>query len=276
MRARAVAAAGNGRRRQLPAFGGAVRLRLLNSLELFYDGTRVDLPLSAQRVLAFVALKRHPVQRPYAAGSLWPNTTERRAAASLRSALWRLRHASREILAADAQQLRLAPSVRVDVYEAELTARRILERGVESNQALDLDDLRRELLPDWYDDWVLMQREYFRQLRLRALEVACERLTDAGKLDEALAAGLAALECEPLRESAHRALVRVHLAQGNASEAVRQYGLCRSLLEEHVGVAPSDQLTDMIGEVMARRWSGDALVRRIPSRDFESPDKKTG
>lgn len=260
-----VAAAVDGRRRQVPASDG-VRLRLLNSLELVCDGTRIELPLSAQRLLAFVALKRHPVQRLYAAGSLWPDASERRAGASLRSALWRLCRARREILAADGQQLRLAPRVRVDLHEAEETARTILERGGGCDLGLHARDLRSDLLPDWYDDWVLMEREYFRQLRLRALEVACDRLTNAGRLDEALSAGLAALECEPLRESAHRALVRVHLAQGNVAEAVRQYGLCRSLLEEHVGVAPSDELTTMIRDVMAARRSGDALMRTIPGK----------
>lgn len=260
-----VAAAGRGRPRQPSASDGNVRLRLLSSLELSRDGARVDLPLSAQRLLAFVALKRHPVQRPFAAGSLWPNASERRAAASLRSALWRLRRAGREILAADGRQLRLLPSVLVDLHDAEERARRILEGG-EGSLGVDLGDLRSDLLPDWYDDWVLMEREYFRQLRLRALEVSCDRLTDAGRLDAALATGLAALECEPLRESAHRALVRVHLAQGNVSEAVRQYGLCRRLLEQHVGVSPSEELTSMIREVMVRRQSGDAFVRRIPGK----------
>jgi len=261
-----VAAAGSNKLGRVAAGGGAVRLRLLDSLELTCNGTVVQLPVSAQRLLAFIALKRHPVQRHYAAGSLWPNASEHRAAASLRSSLWRLRRGGREILAADSTRLRLGPSVHVDLHEAELIARRILEPSREKNETLALDILRSDLLPDWYDDWVLMEREYFRQLRLRALEVACDRLTDSGRLDEALAAGLAALECEPLRESAHRALIRVHLAQENVSEAVRQYNLCRSLLETHVGVVPSEELTDLIREVMVRRQTGDALLRRIPGK----------
>jgi DNA-binding SARP family transcriptional activator len=260
------AAAGGARRRRPAAPASAVRLTLLNSFGLVYDGTPVRLPLSAQRLLAFVALKRHPVHRPYAAGSLWPASSERGAAASLRSALWRLRRAGREVLAAEGQQVRLAPTVRVDLHEAEKMAAGVLDGSGEISLGVGLDELRSDLLPDWYDDWVLMEREYFRQLRLRALEVACDRLTDAGKLDEALSAGLAALECEPLRESAHRALVRVHLAQGNVFEAVRQYTFCRSLLEEHVGVAPSEGLTDMIREVMGRQQIGDALVRTIPGK----------
>jgi len=267
MGARLVAAAGRANsKRSSETSDHAVLLKLLNSLELVCDGGRVKLPQSAQRLLAFVALKRRPVQRLHASGSLWPSVSERRAGASLRSALWRLGHCARGIVEADGNQLRLAAFVRVDLYEAEAVARHLLERRDGNGLTLDLSELRGDLLPDWYDDWVLMEREYFRQLRLRALEVACDRLTEAGKLDEALSAGLAALECEPLRESAHRALVRVHLAQGNVSEAVRQYCLCRDLLLEQVGVAPSHQMTELVREVTARRQFGDALLPTMPGK----------
>ena len=72
--------------------------------------------------------------------------------------------------------------------------------------------------------------------------LSANRLTGAGRFAEAFELGLAALAGEPLRESAHRALVRVHLAEGNVGEAVRQYELCRSLLREKLGVEPSEQM----------------------------------
>ena len=64
------------------------------------------------------------------------------------------------------------------------------------------------MLPACYDDWVLVQRDRFRQLRLHALEALCERLTASGRYGEAIDAGLAAVCAEPLRESSHRVLIR--------------------------------------------------------------------
>jgi DNA-binding SARP family transcriptional activator len=228
-------------------------LRLLAGFGLEVGGEEVTLPGSAQRVVAFVALHERPVLRPYVAGTLWLDLPETRAAGNLRSALWRIQQHASALVAADTHMLRLAPCVRVDLREAEALAHSELAGSSSENarQSLALD-----LLPDWYDDWVLLERERFRQLRLRALESQCARLTAAGCLGEALEAGLLALAGEPLRESAHRALVRVHLAEGNAAEALRQFRLCRRLLLEQLGVEPSPRMLELVAGLDARNMRG--------------------
>jgi DNA-binding SARP family transcriptional activator len=84
-----------------------------------------------------------------------------------------------------------------------------------------------ELLPGWYEDWVLVERERLRQLRMHALEALAEKLTEAGRYGVAMQAAYAAVRADPVRESAHRAVVRVHLAEGNVLEALRAYELTR-------------------------------------------------
>ena len=44
-----------------------------------------------------------------------------------------------------------------------------------------------------------------------------------GRFALAIIAGLASVSSDPTRESAHRALMRAHLLEGNPSEAIRQY-----------------------------------------------------
>jgi DNA-binding SARP family transcriptional activator len=70
-----------------------------------------------------------------------------------------------------------------------------------------------------------------------------------GRYGEAVDAGLAAVCAEPLRESAHRVLIRTHMAEGNHAEAGRQYELCRRLLRHEVGVEPSPQLRELVSGV---------------------------
>jgi DNA-binding SARP family transcriptional activator len=110
-----------------------------------------------------------------------------------------------------------------------------------------------DVLPDWYDDWLDTERERFRQIRLHALERLCERLTVERRFGEALQAGLAALRTEPLRESAHRAMIGMHLAEGNLGEAVRQYEACERLLWSQLGVKPARQTSELIDDGMSAR-----------------------
>jgi DNA-binding SARP family transcriptional activator len=97
---------------------------------------------------------------------------------------------------------------------------------------------------------VLLERERFRQLRLHALERLCDRLTAQGRFAEATEAGLAAVAGEPLRESAHRALIRAYLAEGNPGEAVGQYERLRALLRDELGVSPSPLVDRMLADLL--------------------------
>jgi DNA-binding SARP family transcriptional activator len=70
-----------------------------------------------------------------------------------------------------------------------------------------------------------------------------------GRLPQAVEAGLAAVAAEQLRESAHRSLIKAHLAEGNAGEALRQYGVIRGLLHDELGVGPSDALENLVRDL---------------------------
>jgi DNA-binding SARP family transcriptional activator len=231
-------------------------LKLLNGFDLVHHGRSVVLPSSAQRLLAFVALHERPQPRSYVAGSLWLDSSEERANANLRSALWRLHRNGQRLVDARGQCLALDANVVVDLRESEALAHRVLETRAGDELDIDPAALSGELLPGWYDDWILFERERFRQLRLRALDTLCDRLTEAGRFDAALEAGLAAVAGEPLRESSHRAVIRAHLADGNVAEAVRQYRLCRRLLHDHLGLEPSDQTDGLLENIHALATAG--------------------
>jgi DNA-binding SARP family transcriptional activator len=221
------------------ADGDALTLRLLQGFQLEWTDHEVDLPLSAQRVLAFLALQMRPQTRSYVAATLWVNFNEERARASLRSALWRINRCGHQLVTADAWALRLMPDIVVDLRESTRTAQKVL-RGDPSGGDVQVDELvAGDLLPGWYDEWVVVEREHFRQLRLHALEKLCEQLADEGRFGEAVEAGLVAVSGEALRESAHRVLIRAYLKEGNRGEAIRQYEVCRQVLRRELGIDPS-------------------------------------
>ncbi|MGH9276717.1 MAG: AfsR/SARP family transcriptional regulator [Acidimicrobiales bacterium] len=241
-----------------------VGVRLLGGFELVRDGRTVLLPPTAQRLVAFLAMLGRPVERSFVAGSFWLDLPDRRAAANLRATVWRLNRAGcgvratqaghdvRAIVDGSPSHLWLDPGVAVDHRDAVSLALRLIDPRQEvDDDELDIAILESDLLPGFDADWVLLERERIRQLRLHALDALCDRLTTAGQPARAVLAGLAAVRAEPLRESAQRSLIRAHLEAGNRSEAMRQYGRFKSLLHDQLGMSPSHLMHALMGPVFA-------------------------
>lgn len=231
-----------------------LRLQLLQGFALCQHADPLEVPPAAQRVIAFLALQGRCVHRLVVSGTLWIDSTDDHAGASLRTALWRLGQVAGGVLSADGATLALAQEVPVDLRHATARANLLIEHPEEHCQHdLDLLGVAGDLLPDWYDDWVLIERERFRQLRLHALESLCRGLTAAGAYAQAVHAGLVAVAVEPLRESSHRALISAYLAEGNTSEAVRHHRLFARKLEEALGLAPSPRMEMLMARVKGSR-----------------------
>jgi SARP family transcriptional regulator, regulator of embCAB operon len=235
----------------LPEADRSFMVSVLGGFRLWWSGSgQAAVPRASQRLLAFLALHGGVVNRAAVAGTLWPDATESHAYSNLRSALARLERTARKALQTSKLELGLAEGVTVDIRHAQAIARRLLDPTVTPGQS-DLGTaavvaLSADLLPGWYDDWVLLEAEYWRQLRLHALEALAGRLTAIGRWGEAADAAGAAVRAEPLRESAHAALVQVYLAEGNQSEAVREFTRYRALLQTELGLQPTLRLRRLV------------------------------
>ena len=241
----------------------AARVTLLDGFGLDVTGCRQrsaadDLPHAVQRLVAHLCLSPRAT-RTVTAGHLWPDVPEDHAHGSLRSALWRLNKAVPGLVEVSGSALQLATDVRVDARDLHDWARRAVAlSGGPEDVALPDAALGGDLLPGWYDDWVLLERERLRQLRMQALEAVAARLASLGRHGEALQAAYAAVRAEPLRESAHRIVIRIHLAEGNVAEAVRAYELFRTMLQAELGIPPSGQMTRLVQHLPRVRRSSSA------------------
>ncbi|GAA0250423.1 bacterial transcriptional activator domain-containing protein [Cryptosporangium japonicum] len=119
-------------------------------------------------------------------------------------------------------------------------------------ERVDITQLVGEVLPDWDEPWVEAERERFRQLRLHRLEEAADRALDDGHHHLALQAALSACAAEPLRESAHRRVMQVHLAEGNPAEALRHYHTIRRLLRDELGLPPASATRAVVSHLLGR------------------------
>ena len=229
-------------------------VRVLGGLCLECDGRRLAVPPGSRRLLAYVALHPGGVDRRVAAGVLWPEVWDARAAGNLRSALWRLLQVDAPLLLAEQSWLGLRTGVEVDLARLEAWASRVLanapgpgDLGVDPGPIAEL-----ELLPGWYDDWVLAMRGRLQLRLLHALEELSRLLRRAGRPAAAVEAMHVAVLAEPLRESGQRALIEAHQAAGDWLAARRQYDAFRSILRREIGVEPSAELTAVAARTARR------------------------
>jgi DNA-binding SARP family transcriptional activator len=232
-----------GERGHDPASG---RVSVLGAFEWCRDGVAMPVTSAAQRLIAFLVLRRRPATRSTVAGILWPDSTEDRAASSLRTELWKLGKGDSPVsLGADGRLL-LDPRITDDLHDAIDLANRVLDGGVTPPVHEFRSLLLEDLLPDWAEDWVAIERERFHQLRLHALEALCARQAGERRFAAAVQAGLAAVDADPYRESSRRALIAAYLEEGNVHAAVDQYQAFQRLLADDLAAEPTTALRSLI------------------------------
>lgn len=222
-----------------------VEVQVLETFRVSVSGISIRLVPTAQRVVALLALRRGPRERELIAGTLWPDSSQSEAAASLRTALWRIRITDTGLITGDQHVIGLSPDVAVDLEQMVVTVQHLVA-GVEENSPHTFELLRAELLPGWYDEWLIAEREWARQLRLHGLEALAQHHAARGRFADAIETALAAVRCDDLRESAHRAVIEIHAAEGNISEAIKHYAEFAAHLKAELNLDPSPKMVQLM------------------------------
>jgi DNA-binding SARP family transcriptional activator len=218
-------------------------LRLLGGFELVAYGHEVRVPDATQKIVAFLAFQTASVRRGFVAGSLWTDHSDERAAANLRTALWRLPRELAGLVVGGRTTLALASTTSIDYRNALRVALSVLagdnERFVPPG--VELEALDNTLLPGWYDDWVVAERDRLLQIRLHVLEVLARNALNQGHYEDAIHLAQTVVRAEALRESGHLLLARAHLASGNRASAVRQIQRLDAILRSELGISASPE-----------------------------------
>lgn len=221
-------------------------LELLGCWQLRRGDEPIEVGFRQQRVITVVALLGSR-SRTFVANLLWPENSESQAAGSLRASMFRISHELPTLMQCASHRLALGNRVAVDVHSVRQLVRDILATGAVTPPTAATDVLcSADLLPGWYEDWVIFEQERLWQGRVAALEALARHYLDRGDNARALAAAGAAAAMEPLRESAHLLLVQSHLAAGNRASASAAFGRLRAGLDRELGIAPSPRFTELL------------------------------
>ena len=242
-----------------------MRINLFGNLRISFAGRPVT-SVNTNRLHSLVAyLILHgdtPLPRERLAFELWPGSSESQARTNLRQLLYHLKRA----LPAECQSLvtdhysvrwRQEASGETDVADFQEAIAAAASARTENDRAREIRSLTAaaqfyedDLLPGLYDDWLTPFREEYRQRvceALRRLAVLFEEQRDfAAALP--FAERLAALD--PLGESNHQLLMRLHAANNDRSSALRAYHQCMRVLRREMGVEPGSATVELFERIL--------------------------
>jgi TolB-like protein/Tfp pilus assembly protein PilF len=234
-------------------------LRLLGGLEVRRaTGASVAFPTKKARAL-LAHLARHPgqrISREKLATLLWASSDDAHACVSLRQTLTLLRkslsHCECACVVSAGDGLYLDPErVDVDVAEFDQLCRERslndLERAAALYQGEFLEGF--DLNEEPYEEWLRMERTSLRERAIEALMTLLRCHMDAGNLEQGVRVARRVLSFDPLRETAHRALMRLYADMGDRSLALKQYQSCCDVLNVELGVEPETETQDLHEDV---------------------------
>ncbi|WP_345657316.1 AfsR/SARP family transcriptional regulator [Streptomyces siamensis] len=142
----------------------------------------------------------------------------------------------------------MSPLVQVDVLQIRDSARQSVDTPtpLPTDSETLIEAFTRDLLPGWPDEWLQADRERWDQMRLYSLEGLAQQMLTAQQYLHALQAALAATAIDPIRETAHRIVIEIHIAEGNVANAVQCYHQYKAYLQRELKVSPSPQMTDLL------------------------------
>lgn len=242
-------------------------------------------PRKVKELLAYLVLhgdRPHPRER--LASLLWGDVRTETSLKNLRQALWQLRlglneaagGAARLLLRSEPRWLQFVGAGRasVDVFDFERTVAEALGPRRESPSPALFARLkaaaglyRGDLLEGWYGDWCAAEREHLVRLYLCVLDELAECCAASGDYEAGIRYAGCALARDPVRESSHRAVMRLLHRSGDRSGALRAYERCVVALRSDLQAEPDERTVELAREI---RSGGAARSARPLSERGES------
>ncbi len=211
------------------------------------DGAEITVPSrKSMALLAYLAANRgRSASRERIMGLLWGDRFDQQARQSLRQTLYSLRKLlgpeGEQALAVAGDTVSLSPTlVRTDLAEFERLA--VSNEPEAVAEAIRL--YRGPLLTGFairdaaFMEWLESERTRLQDLAAAALYRIAKYYKAAASYDESLSMARRLLDLNPLREKAHRLIMRIHAKSGDRAQALLQYQRCADLLHRELGVEP--------------------------------------
>jgi predicted ATPase/DNA-binding SARP family transcriptional activator len=255
-----------------------LKVRLLGKFEVRRGGKSILIASrSAQSLFAYLILSAGiSHRREKLAGLLWPDSLEETARDNLRHALWRVRKAFPVKLASEyllADDLTIAFNASADYWLDAASLEKLNESTSADELIAVLSEYQGELLPGFYDEWVVLEREHLYSIFERHMARLMSLLQDEKRWLDVLDWSERWIKLGQKPEPAYRALMKAHAAKGDMSKVAATYERCVKSLKEF-GVEPSGQTRALYERLKAGKEPLETELS-IPEKERREESPKT-
>ena len=237
-----------------------LKIYLLGQFKLDADDQPVELPSRpAQSLLSYLALNAGVTQRrEKLAALLWPESSETNARRNLRQALWRIRKSLESGSLSGEDFLQISDISVTFNAEADywLDAQILLETTETQSREQLIKGLRLyqgELLPGFYDEWVILQRDRLENAYQQKMNLLLDLLIQSEQWDEVLEWGEEWIRLGYAPEAAYRALIQAHAGSGDLGMVNATYQRCAESVNRELDLDPSVETQQLYESILRGR-----------------------
>jgi DNA-binding SARP family transcriptional activator len=251
---------------------GEINLQLLGKIQIEYDGISVN-GFESQKAVALVcylAYTGKAVSREKLATLFWENKPESRALSNLSRVL----HNNNKLLPGCLQsgyktiQIANPDQWVIDTHIInELESKGDIDsliRAVELNLGDFLGEISLDECPE-FDMWLIREQEVWRQKFADIYFHIINFFTQQGNYSEAMQYAYRLLEMDPWREEVHRRMMLLLAMNGQRLAAMQQYNVCCKILDDELGVEPSEETRKLYDRIRKGRSMDHSLAFPIPA-----------
>jgi DNA-binding SARP family transcriptional activator len=243
------------------------RIHLLGGVSILPKGTSegIDLPGKSLELVIYLLLNAQKLHlRDHLATQLWPDVTPVHSRKYFRQALWQIQSrmnngGAASIILSEPQWVRLNPDFPIwsdvdQVVQAFNSVQNLPGSDLSSEQFAALQQAtalyRGDLLPGWYHNWCLVERERLRSVFLAMMDKMIDYCQVTHDYEQGIQYALKMLHHDISREKTHRRLMLLYYLSGDRSSALRHYRQCETILAQELQVSPTSATRQLFEEIL--------------------------
>jgi predicted ATPase/DNA-binding SARP family transcriptional activator len=227
-----------------------LEVRLLGKFDVKYDGQSVIISSRiAQSLFAYMVLDEGTShRREKLAGMFWPDIPEEKARAYLRHELWRIRKAlstKSKVAYLLSDDINISFNSSAEYWSDVTTLENFSEMTMIEELMQTLSVVQGELLPGFYDEWIIQEREHLQAIFEKKMARLLELLEGEKRWQDILEWAERWISIVQGPEVAYRYLIIAYAALGDHVRVTSTYERCKNTLRA-LDLEPSEQTRALV------------------------------